>query len=87
LFEGGTHERLAPPPPPPPLMVGAQGATTVGVHPGMVDVADPPQPGADQYGVSVEDADDIDRQLFNLSPRAREAVKQSSGLYDARERG
>jgi hypothetical protein len=35
---------------------------------------------------SAEDGDDIERQLFNLSPRAREAVKQSSGLYDGRGR-
>ncbi len=86
LFEGAP-ERLAPPPPPPPLMVGAPDGTLAGTHPGMIDVADPPAGGAHQYGVSVEDADDIDRQLFNLSPRAREAVKQSSGLYDSRDRG
>lgn len=87
LFEGGTPERLAPPPPPPPPLMAAGSALTQGMHPGMVDVATPPQPEAGQYGNSTDDADDIDRQLFNLSPRAREAVKQSSGLYDARERG
>jgi hypothetical protein len=29
-----------------------------------------------------EDAANIERQLFNLSERAREAVKRSSGLFD-----
>ncbi|MFN0027422.1 MAG: DUF4388 domain-containing protein [Acidimicrobiales bacterium] len=78
-FDGGTPERLAPPPPPPPFG-GLQTITA----PATVGVADPPRARADQFG-GTEDADDIDRQLFNLSPRAREAVKQSSGLYDARD--
>ena len=29
---------------------------------------------------------DLEQQLYNLSPRAREAVKQSSGLFDGRSK-
>jgi hypothetical protein len=33
-----------------------------------------------------EDPANIERQLFNLSDRAREAVKRSSGLFEGRSR-
>lgn len=92
LFEAGNlPERLAPPPPPPPPPVATalQGLAdpAVSVSPtlltGSVTLTDGPSTTAADL---TEDADDIERQLFNLSPRAREAVKQSSGLYDGRGR-
>jgi hypothetical protein len=43
--------------------------------------------GHDQGGYRPdEDAANIERQLMNLSERAREAVKRSSGLFDGRTR-
>ncbi|MCC6437604.1 MAG: DUF4388 domain-containing protein [Acidimicrobiales bacterium] len=92
LFEAGNlPERLAPPPPPPPPPVATalQGLAdpALSVSPtlltGAVTLTDNPSTTAADL---TEDADDIERQLFNLSPRAREAVKQSSGLYDGRGR-
>ncbi len=83
LFEAGGAERLAPPPPPPPPPVATA----------LQSLADPSVPvspsllnGAVNLTDTDENAEDIERQLFNLSPRAREAVKQSSGLYDGRGR-
>ncbi|MEA3216100.1 MAG: resuscitation-promoting factor RpfA [Acidimicrobiia bacterium] len=70
-FDGPAPERIAPPPPPPPPPVGmAEPAATSG----------PNAQGGD------EDPANIERQLFNLSDRAREAVKRSSGLFEGRSR-
>lgn len=65
LFKSGPPERLAPPPPPPPARFDTDPA----------------------YGAAAETGDhspasdtDLEQQLFNLSPRARQAIKQSAGL-------
>ena len=91
---------FAPPPPPPPAPGGL--ATDLAAAAPVSDPADrlapppppPPAPGAvtddetEPEGTDTEAAGDadIERQLYNLSPRAREAVKQSSGLFDGRPR-
>lgn len=58
--------------------------TVLASEPGLVVTDATPDTLAE--AATAEDQSDIERQLFNLSPRAREAVKQSSGLYDNRGR-
>ncbi len=85
LFGNGSPERLAPPPPPPPPMGGPLLGGDPG-QPGAVTVSARNEDAAPGASTDADNPDDIDRQLFNLSPRAREAVKQSSGLFDGRDR-
>ena len=85
LFGNGSPERLAPPPPPPPPMGGPLLGGDPG-QPGAVTVSARNEAAAPGVSTDADNPDDIDRQLFNLSPRAREAVKQSSGLFDGRDR-
>ncbi len=88
-YDGSAPERIAPPPPPPP----PPGGPAWGEPPTARDangagdsaVATAANGSADETG-STEDAANIERQLFNLSERAREAVKRSSGLFDGRPR-
>ncbi len=82
LFDGGTPERLAPPPPPPPAPLAADGfaTTTSTLTTGLSTQTLPATADDATPATASEDAADLERQLFNLSPRAREAVKQSSGL-------
>lgn len=70
-FDGPAPERIAPPPPPPPPPVG---------------IAEPAATSSSNAQGGDEDAANIERQLFNLSDRAREAVKRSSGLFEGRSR-
>lgn len=89
LLDGSTPERLAPPPPPPPpplaVMPGPSGAAPSTEQ--AEDTASSTSTSGDEAGTeSPENLEDIERQLFNLSPRAREAVKQSTGLFDTRGR-
>ena len=68
-------ERIAPPPPPPPAGVAASTepvAAAVGI--------------ATDEASAAEEAANIERQLFNLSERARDAVRRSSGLFDGKSR-
>ncbi len=66
LFTSGPPQRLAPPPPPPPAAGSSPSSDSTGVSAG---------------GDSTVAADaDLEQQLLNLSPRAREAIKQSAGL-------
>lgn len=83
-FDGAAPERIAPPPPPPPPPGFAQtvGGTAEGATEGAVLTS------VSQAGESVpsDDPSTIEQQLFNLSDRAREAVKRSTGLFDGRPR-
>lgn len=93
-FEGSTPERLAPPPPPPPPPGGPGGwgePVRAEVGPDGSVLTAPGEATADAGEAKAdtdapEDAANIERQLFNLSERAREAVKRSSGLFDGRSR-
>lgn len=91
-----------PPPPPPPIATALQSMadpalvtpTLLGGPVALTDASPATETSVATEsaevdaaaGSAVDNAEDIERQLFNLSPRAREAVKQSSGLYDGRGR-
>jgi hypothetical protein len=79
-FDGPTPERIAPPPPPPPPPVG------VVADAGRGDSAAATNPGSQGQPATPDDPANIERQLLNLSDRAREAVKRSSGLFEGRSR-
>lgn len=98
-FEGSMPERIAPPPPPPPPPggPGAWGEPARAEVAPEAAVLTTPAPATPAAGTKAEDnteggtetgedAANIERQLFNLSERARDAVKRSSGLFDGRSR-
>lgn len=67
LFKSGPPERLAPPPPPPPpAHFDTEAVVGAGAEAG--------------EGTSTLPHTDLEQQLFNLSPRARQAIKQNAGL-------
>lgn len=89
-FEGSMPERIAPPPPPPPPPGGPGGwgeqARTASGADTVAATGAPAEATSDVRTDQGEDAANIERQLFNLSERARDAVKRSSGLFDGRSR-